>query len=223
MSAVKSVERGAVQDFVEHITSLVEEATLGFALVTVMDENDLGRGPMMKRREVNLRDIDEDFMDEFIAGVDRHGLQNTLLANAMDVGVHKEDVDLDSLLPAQSTAFTNHVVWQPRATKSKSTLYNGNHRFHYMRNKSKWVTAYHQYQKAKEMLAAGPAEAKAALYRDSIIKAQTVVDQGGVWLMRFLDMGKHSSHIKAWRGLALIRAPCTTIQISSICMQNVLP
>ena len=120
-----------------------------------MDENDLGCGPMMKRREVNLRDIDEDSMDEFITGVDRHGLQNTLLANTMDIGVHKEDVNLDSLLPTQSTAFTNHVVWQPSTTKSRSTLYNGNHCFHYMCNKSKWVTAYHQYQKAKEMLAAG--------------------------------------------------------------------
>ena len=92
-----------------------------YALVTVMDENDLGSGPMMKHREVNLHDIDEDFMDKFIAGVDRHGLQNTLLANAMDVSVHKEDVNLDSLLPTQSTAFTNHVVWQPSITKSKSS------------------------------------------------------------------------------------------------------
>ena len=217
---MKSVEWGAVQDFVKHITSLVEEATLVYALVTVMGENNLGCGPMMKCREVNLHDIDKDFMDEFIAGVDHHGLQNTLLANAMDVGVHKQDVNLDSLLPTQSTAFTNHVVWQLSTTKSKSTF--GNHHFHYMCNKSKWVMAYHQYQKAKEMLAAGPVEAKATLYRDSIIKAQTVVEQGSMWLMCFLNMGKHSSHTKAWRGLALICAGCTIIQISSICMQNVL-
>lgn len=31
MSEVKSMEQGAVQDFVEHITFLVEEPTLGYA------------------------------------------------------------------------------------------------------------------------------------------------------------------------------------------------
>ena len=134
VSAVKSVEQGAVQDFVEHIIFLAEEATLCYALVTMMDENNLGYGPIMKHRGVNLYDISKDFMDEVVAGMNCHGLQKTLLANVVATSIHKEDINLNSLLPTQSTLFMNHVEWQPGATKSKLILYNGNHHLHYTCN-----------------------------------------------------------------------------------------
>ena len=102
-----------------------------------MDESDHGCGLIMKYREVNLYNISEDFMDEFVAGLNCHCLQKTLLANAMAISVHKEDINLNSLLPVQSTLFMNHIKWQPGAIMFKLTLYNGNHHLHYICNQSK--------------------------------------------------------------------------------------
>lgn len=187
---VKNVASRAVQTLVDHIKALVEEATLGYGLITVMDETDLGRGPMMKRMEVNLRDIDDEFMEEFIKGVERHGLQNRMLENAMDLGVSKKDIDVTSLIAAQSTPFTNRAVWEPSATKSHSLLYNGNHRFHYMRHKSDWVTPYNNRKRTMELLAEGRSPKLADVYQEAIDKSTRIIDDGGVWLMRFLDMGR---------------------------------
>jgi hypothetical protein len=80
----------AVQTLVDHIKALVEEATPRCGLITVMDEMDQCQGPTMKCMEVNLHDIDDKFMEEFVKGVEHHGLQNCMLENAMDLGVSKK-------------------------------------------------------------------------------------------------------------------------------------
>ena len=65
----------------------------------------------MRCMEVNnLCNIDVDFMEDFITGVKLHGLQNHVVANAMDVGIHKQDIIMDLIIrEAKSTPYNNHV------------------------------------------------------------------------------------------------------------------
>ena len=56
------MEVDAVQMFIDHMAVLVEEATIGYTLAMVMNENNLEQGPKMRCMEVNLHDIDVHFM-----------------------------------------------------------------------------------------------------------------------------------------------------------------
>ena len=52
-----------------------------------------------------------------------------------------------------------------------------------------WLNINYQYKQAKDLLAVDPAEANTILYYENISKAHAIVNQGGIWLMHFLDMG----------------------------------
>lgn len=145
-STLKPSENSGVQNLIDHIKVLTNNATLGYALMCVMDDNDLGRGPVMACEQVNLHPIDPNFMAIFIKGIHTHGLQNKVIQNALDVGVHEKDVDITSLKPMQAQAYTNHVHWFEDALTSKSILYNGNH----MHNYSKAKMAHNHYLKAQD-------------------------------------------------------------------------
>ncbi|KAI6104757.1 hypothetical protein EDD16DRAFT_1524611 [Pisolithus croceorrhizus] len=58
----------SVQEMIDHIKGLVNQATLGYALMTVMDDNDLGTGPMMQCQQINLCGINKAFMADFLKG-----------------------------------------------------------------------------------------------------------------------------------------------------------
>ncbi|KAI6043282.1 hypothetical protein EDC04DRAFT_2600324 [Pisolithus marmoratus] len=96
--AIKEVKKTSIQEFMEHIWGVVNKATLGYALMTVMDDNDLGTGPTIQHCQVNIQPIDPAFLEEFAKGVSEHGLHNTWQEHAMDVGVHRRDIDLLTVL-----------------------------------------------------------------------------------------------------------------------------
>ena len=175
----------------ERIQAYIKTATLGYALMTVMDEDDLGRGPRMAQQLVNLRDIDNNFMRVFIEGVEEHGLQNRLMENAMDIGIFKADINPASLKPAKTGIYTNRVEWQETTSQSSCVLYNGNHWFTYMRYHLDIRAAYNQREKAKEELAKNPSTGDMIMGLKTVIAdAETVIVRDGVWLVRFLDLGK---------------------------------
>ncbi|KAI6015595.1 hypothetical protein EDC04DRAFT_2608812 [Pisolithus marmoratus] len=93
--AIKEVKKTSVQEFVEYIQ------------VTVMDDNDLGTGPTIQHHQINLHPIDPTFLEEFIKGVADHGLHNIWKEHAMDVGVHRRDIDMSSLQPAKDMTYSN--------------------------------------------------------------------------------------------------------------------
>lgn len=88
MHAVKEVQRSEVQVLMDKVKGLIEKATMGYALMTVMDDTDLGKGLNMKRQMVNLHSISDTFMSSFITGVKQFGLHNRIVETAIDVGVH---------------------------------------------------------------------------------------------------------------------------------------
>ncbi|KAI6043283.1 hypothetical protein EDC04DRAFT_2959150 [Pisolithus marmoratus] len=54
--AIKEVKKTSIQEFMEHIWGVVNKATLGYALMTVMDDNDLGTGPTIQHcHQVNIQ------------------------------------------------------------------------------------------------------------------------------------------------------------------------
>ncbi|KAG6369277.1 hypothetical protein JVT61DRAFT_15524 [Boletus reticuloceps] len=200
-SAVEMVETKEVQEMLERIDSEIRGATLGYALMTVMDEDDMGREPKMERQMVNLCNIDDSFMRSFIKGVEENGLRNKIVENALDVGIVKVDVNLDSLQPMKTGLYTNRVKWQEEATESTSVLYNGNHRFTYMRYQSGARKVYMQREKAKEELRKNPPSGDMISGLKTVIAdAETAIIRDGVWLVRFLDLGKQ--HEIDWRILA---------------------
>lgn len=77
------------------------------------------------------------------------------MENAMHLGVSKKDINVASLIEAQSTLFANQTIREMSTTKSCSLLYNGNHRFHYMQHKSDWMTPYINWKQTMEELAEG--------------------------------------------------------------------
>lgn len=169
------------------------KATLGYALMTVMDEDDLGCGPHMERQKINIRDIDYTFMKQFVKGIKEHGLQNRIAANAIHLGVHKVDIDLTSLCPLQEGLYTNLVKWTNNAPKSTSLLYNGNHRFTYMRDHSQVCDTYVKYQHAKQKWDTKQDQdsgEKIEGYRNVIAMTKKEVLKEGIWLVKFVDLGE---------------------------------
>ncbi|KAI6017928.1 hypothetical protein EDC04DRAFT_2902389 [Pisolithus marmoratus] len=192
--AIKEVKKTSIQEFMEHIWGVVNKATLGYALMTVMDDNDLGTGPTIQHRQVNIRPIDPAFLEEFAKGVSEHGLHNTWQEHAMDVGVHRRDIDLASLEPAKDTPYSNRVRWQAGARDSTAILYNGNHRFTYMHEKSAHSVPYLQYLKAKDELCTASSGQMYDAFMEAMQVAQKVVRDGGIWLIRFFDLDFIDGH-----------------------------
>ena len=88
------------------------------------------------------RTIDVDFIGDFITGVKLHGLQNHVVTNVMDIRIHKQDIIMDLVIrEAKSTSYNNHVCWKEEAKNFTCILYNGNHRFHYMKTQLDYVDA----------------------------------------------------------------------------------
>lgn len=189
---MEPIENAEVQSMMERIDSHVRGCVLGYALMTVMDEDDLGRGPWMQRQLVNMRNIDESFMRTFVEGVEVHGLHNRVVENAMDLGVFGSNVDMDSVVRERTAGpYSNRIKWKDITSESTCILYNGNHRFEYMRYWSEVRTAYNQRARAKDELAKNQSSgSKIAGYKQVIEDAERVIAKDGVWLVRLLDLGE---------------------------------
>ncbi|KAI5986056.1 hypothetical protein EDC04DRAFT_2999858 [Pisolithus marmoratus] len=192
--AIKEVKKTSIQEFMEHIWGVVNKATLGYALMTVMDDNDLGTGPTIQHHQVNIWPIDPAFLEEFAKGVSEHGLHNTWQEHAMDVGVHRRDIDMASLEPAKDTPYSNRVRWQAGAKDSTAILYNGNHRFTYMCEKLAHSVPYLQYLKAKDELCTASSGQMYDAFMEAMQVAWKVVRDGSIWLIRFFDLDFIDGH-----------------------------
>ncbi|KAI6043441.1 hypothetical protein EDC04DRAFT_2955626 [Pisolithus marmoratus] len=181
--AIKEVKKTSIQEFVEHIQGVINKATLGYALITVMDNNDLGTGPTIQCCQVNIHPNDPTFLEEFSKG-----------EHVMDIGIHRRDIDLASLKPAKDMPYSNKVRWQARANESTAILYNKNHHFTYMHEKSAHSIPYLQYLKAKEELHKASSAQIYDAFKEAMQVAQKVVRDGGIWLIRFFNLDFIDGH-----------------------------
>ncbi|KAI6029978.1 hypothetical protein EDC04DRAFT_2898755 [Pisolithus marmoratus] len=196
VSAVRDPPTQQVQELMDRIKSHVAKATLGYALMVVMDDNDLGQGPKLERQQVNLQNVDPKFMANFIKGVDEHGLFNKYIENALDVSVHRKDIDTSSLVGAQSPdhPYKNHVRWLASAPQSNAVLYNGNHRVTYMQTSSSCVEAFNQHKLAMLSMGTVTSHVMREPMVESVKRARTIIHDRGVWLVRFVDLDFIQGH-----------------------------
>ena len=67
-SGVECTEKPEVQNLLDSGDGYIRHATLDYGLMTVMEENDPGCGPIIECQIINLHNIDDEFMD-FKAGL----------------------------------------------------------------------------------------------------------------------------------------------------------
>lgn len=179
---------------IEEIETSIETATMGFALMNVMDDCDLKRGPTTTAQAINIRPIDDAYLKTFAANTKKQGLKNRTSDNAIIIGVDRSFVDPTSLKPIQLGLYDNHVRWtdQGKSAAAKMLLYNGNHRRIYMREHGDGIKPYRQFVKAQLDLESNDLteEAKEAT-KVALEEAKKQVEENGCWLVRFVDVGKH--------------------------------
>lgn len=203
----------------EDIQKDLARMTLGYGLMCVLDDTDNHQGPTLVRRSINKRDINLEFMEKvFMPEVKRVGLQNTIAVNAILVGVEKNWIDMDSLQPIHDGVYTNRAKWTESGSEEperKSTLFNGNHRCHLMRQDVPRMQAYTQYHNAIKELAKNPqSPVLVRSLKEAKSKALNIIEKEGTWLVRFIDMGEESC-LSRRRFMQAADRPQTTGELKS--------
>ncbi|KAI6013900.1 hypothetical protein EDC04DRAFT_2609134 [Pisolithus marmoratus] len=195
VSAVQDHPTQQVQELMDHIKSHVAKATLDYSLMVIMDNNDLGQGPKLECQQVNLQNMDAKFMASFIKGVDEHGLFNKYIKSALDICVHCKDINMNSLMGAQSPdhPYENHVKWPAGMPQSKAILYNGNHRVTYMQTSPSCVQVFNQHKLALHSMTEVASHAMHEPTLETVRKPEPSSVIGGVWLVHFVDLGHQES------------------------------
>ncbi|KAF8124468.1 hypothetical protein EV363DRAFT_1081433, partial [Boletus edulis] len=192
---IKIPQKTDIQRMFEEFQNDFADMTLGYGLMSVLDDSDNGRGPTLIRRSINQRDINLDFMEKtFKPNIRNVGLQNAIAANAIIVGVEKSWIKSSSLKPLEDGLYTNRVEWvAPKAgePEREMILYNGNHRCYYMKNDAVRMQALVQYQQACNELAKKPTDQILVnSLKNAKATALKVIEKDGSWVVRFVDMAK---------------------------------
>jgi len=178
---------------IEEIEMGIQQATMGYALMNVMDDCDLNRGPKTIAQAINIRTIDNAYLKSFAANTKKQGLRNCTSEHAILIGVKRSFIDHTSLRPIQLNAYDNHVKWTDEGKSDDATmlLYNGNHRRSYMRDYSSAITPYMQYIKGQSDIESKDiTEDAKEMMKVALKEAKKQVIEHGCWLVRFLDIGK---------------------------------
>lgn len=179
----------------------IDDATLGFATIMVMTPNDAERGPTMLKQTINRRTPSKASMKKFVRGVKEHGLHNRSQQNAITIGVKREHVKLDSLRPLKLGQYTNKVQWTTKAEGEERTmvLYNGSHRIEYMACHSSCLETYDQYVELDERIQATTEKCIRDELTELLEKMFEELDENGVWVAKFLDIGERQNENKRTR------------------------
>ncbi|KAG2355124.1 hypothetical protein BDR07DRAFT_1613853 [Suillus spraguei] len=188
---IKPVTKSGVQKTIDQISIQITKASMGYALMDVMTDNDFGRGPQVVVQYINPREINSTFLRLFGADVERHGLQNKDIKNAITVGVCKNHIQAESLQGMKQGDYTNVVKWTSDAKKegAKMLLYNRNHRRTYMRTLSKVIAPYHQYLHAKRELEESQSDGMRTSFEAAKEGAFDIVEASG-WFILLLKANK---------------------------------
>ena len=142
-------------------------------------------------QSINPRKIDLKYSKNFKRSVAQKTLQNKKVENAIIVGVKREWIDVTSLEPMHEGVYTNSVVWaKSHFPSEESILFNGNHRFNYMKTEDPSRWSYHRYAVAKTNLKNATNPEDRQRHQAEINIAKEVIRIDGVWLVKFIDLGE---------------------------------
>ena len=167
------------------------KARLGYALLCLADNQDLGQGPIIRRQVFNPRPIDPGMLKKISHNKSATGLSNRELAYALKIAVQPNYIETTSLsMEMKSTAYSNFVKWTSKVEPGNSEIFllNGNHRTTFMQEDFAPFTV--QLVKAKQdfRLARSPRECVDA--QKKIDDITMVLRRDCVWLIEFYDIGK---------------------------------
>ncbi|KAG6381453.1 hypothetical protein JVT61DRAFT_22 [Boletus reticuloceps] len=176
----------------EELLKEMDVMTLGYTLMSLVDDTDLGSGPSLVSCTINKRSISKVFIEEFKAKAEECGLHDKAVDNAIIVGILPEWIEDISLEKIHGGSYTNHVKWtpkQPGDVPRNMLLYNRNHRRHYMQSHHPIKDTYLKYSNAAANLETAELSMKPSL--EMVMKeGRYIIDKDRVWLVRFIDMGK---------------------------------
>ncbi|KAG6370862.1 hypothetical protein JVT61DRAFT_10884 [Boletus reticuloceps] len=107
---IKIPEKTDIQRMFENFQNDFADMTLGYGLMSVLDNSDNGRGPTLIRHSINQHDINLDFMERtFKPKIRIIGLQNAITVNTIIMGVEKSWIESSNLKPLEDGLYTNRV------------------------------------------------------------------------------------------------------------------
>jgi hypothetical protein len=133
-----SVKRKDIQGFVEEVQTSLKKAILGYALMTLLDENNLGSGPRLMTQTINPWAINLKYAKNFKCLVVQKELQNKKVENTIIMGMEWEWVNMISLQPMHEGVYTKRVIWTKAQFPTEHLiLFTDNHHLHYMKTEDK--------------------------------------------------------------------------------------
>ena len=107
--------------------------TLGYALVTFHDQDDLETGPQMVIQSINPQPITLKYSKNFKWSVMQKELQNKKVENVVVVGVEKDWLEVTLLESMHKGVYTSRVIWMKICFQHKESK---------TKNSSQWI--YHK-------------------------------------------------------------------------------
>ncbi|KAI6045919.1 hypothetical protein EDC04DRAFT_3024820 [Pisolithus marmoratus] len=153
----------------------IEEVTMGYALMTVIDDE-------------TDEWCDMGYVTHLCASIGLRGLQNKVIWNAMILAVPPAAVDQSLLQGIQLGAYKNTIKWSKDAGNLEASFLNGNHQQEVL--KLLEVKEMHmQYKRATQERknAANYDKEQKYLLDEAWEKSMKVLDASGCWLVHFVD------------------------------------
>ncbi|KAG1735320.1 uncharacterized protein EDB91DRAFT_1083774 [Suillus paluster] len=109
--AIKVVKKSPFQMTIDNIQAEINEATPGFAMINVMDDNDFNWGPLMETQKINTQTVDWTFVKQLVVDTKKHGLLNRHTEHAIIIGVRQSLIVPSSLEHLRLGQYINNVEW----------------------------------------------------------------------------------------------------------------
>lgn len=106
---LKASTKTDVQMLFKEIQGQIENMTLGYGLMNLVEDNSLDWKPLMVAYSINPRPVNHTFIKDFQTKVDKHSLQNKNAEYALIIGIHQGWVVEGSLQGIQGGIYRNHT------------------------------------------------------------------------------------------------------------------
>jgi hypothetical protein len=165
------------------------ESRLGWGLVFVADDTNLGNGPRLNCQNFNPRPVDPRLIQEMRRNAESEGLANRVADQAIQIGVRRNYISKGLDPERRPTIYTNHIEWTDLAKSPNSTieLIDGNHHVSYMQEKdAKQVFLLAEYK--QDMPHENTPRLRSNLEK-RMSKLEELLTTDGIWLAEIFDLG----------------------------------
>lgn len=174
----------------------IESCYRGAGTMVFAIENDMRRGPQVKRQMWNIRDADQNDLNDFKASLGEHQvrLDNLSIANAIILGVRGAVLDFKTLSQSWDSKDLKRLQWLEGATDATDAVINinGNHRATLMEEICGGLVKALNEAKS-ELGKFNPEEMEYAKHLREIGKLEGEIERTGLWAVKVYDLGMFHS------------------------------